>query len=186
MNPNNTPIPQPFYEDLGANPPASDRYCATYRHLGRRGLLAVAALCAWQSAAGQSPTTPAAIPETITVRGVVLDDSLNVSIPGIWLYLNGTKYGAITDAQGAFTFTFPTGWKPVRGGMLSIMVATAPFTFKLRRVPLDWRTYDPANPLTIRLASAPGRGRPNLHGYIWMAPPVPPPVYPSRSHMGRP
>ena len=155
-------------------------------HLGRRGLLAAAALCAWQAAAGQTSATPAPKPETVTVHGVVLDDSLNVPVPGLFLYLNDTKYGAITDAQGQFTFRFPTGWKPVRGGVLTIKVATAPFTFKMRRVLLDWRTHDLAQPLTLRLASAPGRGRPNLHGYVWMAPPVPPPVYPASSHAARP
>jgi hypothetical protein len=106
----------------------------------------------------------------------------------MWLSLNDTKYGAITDAQGAFTFSFPTAWKLVRGGMLTIKVLTAPWTFKTMRRQLDWRTYDAAQPLVFRLASAPGRGRgrPNLHGVIWMAPPVPPPVYPARSHTGRP
>jgi hypothetical protein len=156
------------------------------RHLGRRGLLLAAALCAWQSAAGQSPATPAAAPETVTVHGVVLDDSLNVPIPGLFLYLNDTRYGAITDAQGAFHFSFPTGWKPVRSGTLIIKVMPVPFTFKHKRVPLDWRTHDPAQPLVLRLASAPERGRPNRYGYIWMAAPVPPPVYPARARTGRP
>lgn len=210
MNPNDTPIAPLPHEGLGANSPATGHYCATQStgrvgfihlpraegfasktpHLGlrvwRRGLLAAWALCAWQSAAGQALPAPAATPETITVRGVVMDDSLNVPIPGMWLYLNDTKYGAITDAQGEFTFSFPTAWRPVRGGMLTIKVATIPYTFQPMHVPLDWRTYDSATPLTLRLASAPGRGRPNLHGSILMAPPVPPPVYPPRSHMGRP
>jgi hypothetical protein len=156
------------------------------RYLGRWGLLAGAALCAWQSAAGQSPATPAARPETIAVRGVVFDDSLNVPIPGLFLYLNGTKYGAITDAQGEFSFSFPTAWKPVRGGVLSIRATPVPYTFKEMRVQLDWRTHDQAQPLTMRLASAPGRGRPRLHGFILIPPPVPPPVYPPSSHTGRP
>jgi hypothetical protein len=116
----------------------------------------------------------------------VLDDSLHVPIPGLFLYLNDTKYGAITNERGEFAFTFSKAWRPVRGGIVTIKVLPVPFTFKYKRVPLDWRTHDPAQPLVLRLASAPGRGRPNLHGYIWMAPPVPPPVYPSRSHTGRP
>jgi hypothetical protein len=120
------------------------------------------------------------------VRGVALDDSLNVPIPGLWIYLNDTKYGAVTDAQGVFTFSFPTGWKPVRGGIVVLKAVPVPFTFKPLRRPLDWRTYDPAQALTLRLAPAPGRGRPNLHGSIVMAPPVPPPVYPPSSRTGRP
>lgn len=161
--------------------------CTGCRHLGFRGLLLAVALGAtWQPAVGQAPATPAAIPETITVHGVVLDDSLNVPIPDLWLYLNETKYGAVTDAQGNFAFSFPTGWKYVRGGELRIFVVPVGYTFKPLRRRLDWRTYNPAHPLVLRLASAPGRGRPNLHGFRLMAPPVPPPIYPSRSHTGRP
>jgi hypothetical protein len=122
----------------------------------------------------------------VVVRGVALDDSLNVPIPDLWLYLNDTKYGAITDAQGAFSFSFPAEWKPVRGGELRIFVAPEGYTFKPLRRRLDWRAYDPAHPLVLRLASAPGRGRPNLHGFRLMAPPVPPPVYPARTHSIRP
>lgn len=164
---------------------------ATGRHWSSspHWLLAVAMALGWQPAAAQRPQAAprvAAPSESVVVRGVALDDSLNVPIPGLWLYLNDTKYGAITDAQGAFMVSFPTGWRSVRDGVLRIKVATAPFTFKPLRVQLDWRHYDPAHPLTLRLASAPGRGRPNLHGYLWMAPPVPPPVYPARARTARP
>lgn len=113
-------------------------------------------------------------------------DSLNVPVPGLFLYLNATKYGAITDAQGGFTFSFLADWKPIRGGVLTIKAMPIPFTFKALRRQLDWRTYDPAHPLTIRLASAPGSGRPHLPGFLLKPPPVPPPVYPARSHTGRP
>lgn len=122
----------------------------------------------------------------ITIRGVVLDDSLRVPVADAWLFLNDTKYGAISDEKGEFTFTFPPDWKPVRGGTLVLEVATAPWTFKPQRVRLDWRTYDPAQVLTLRLASAPGRGRPNLLGSRLMARPVPPPVYPTGRHGARP
>ena len=123
---------------------------------------------------------------SITVRGVVLDDSLNVPVAGIWIYLNSTKYGAITNERGEFTCTFPSAWKPVRGGLLVLQVTPVPFTFKFKQVQLDWRGHDPARLLMLRLASAPGRGRPNLVGHRLMAPPVPPPVYPARAHTARP
>jgi hypothetical protein len=161
--------------------------CGSHRYLSLRGLLA---MVVWgvssHMAAGQGTTVPAPRPETITISGTALDDSLNVPIPDLWLYVNGTKYGAVTDAQGAFTFSFPAEWKPVRGGELSIFVVPVGYTFKPLRRRLDWRTYDPAHPLVLRLASAPGRGRPNLHGFRLMAAPVPPPVYPARSHSIRP
>lgn len=125
-------------------------------------------------------------PERITISGVALDDSLNVPIPDLWLYLNETKYGTVTDAQGRFSFSFPTGWKPVRGGELRLFVVPIGYTFRPLRRRLDWRTYDPANPLVLRLASMPGRGNPNRHGFRLMAPPVPPPVYPASRRTARP
>ncbi|WP_325135161.1 hypothetical protein [Hymenobacter sp.] len=143
-----------------------------------RCLAAQAQLPAGQPA--PRPTGP------ITISGTAIDDSLNVPIPDLWLYLNDTKYGAVTDAQGRFTFSFPAEWKPVRGGELRISVVPVGYTFKPLRRRLDWRTYDPAHPLVLRLASAPGRGRPNLRGFRLMTPPAPPPVYPARAHSIRP
>ncbi|MGI4834911.1 MAG: hypothetical protein ACRYFK_15765 [Janthinobacterium lividum] len=155
-----------------------------------RGLLALAAWWGWQLAAAQqlalAPAVAVARPGHVTISGVVLDDSLNVPVPGLWLYLNHTKYGAVTNAQGEFTFTFPTGWKPVRGGLLLVQVLSVPYTFKPLQVPLDWRRYNPAQPLRLRLASSPGRGRPNLTGHLLMPPPVPPPIYPPSARPGRP
>jgi hypothetical protein len=147
------------------------------------GLLALAAggLGAHVAAGQAAPRL-----ESITISGTALDDSLNVPIPDLWLYLNDTKYGAVTDAQGRFTFSFPAEWKPVRGGELRIFAAPVGYTFRPLRRWLDWRTYHPTHPLVLRLASAPGRGRPNLRGFRLMAPPVPPPVYPARAHSIRP
>ena len=161
----------------------------------RDGLLGLLLLVGgWPAANAQVPAAaashlldkPAARSERVVIRGTALDDSLNVPIPDLWLYLNDTKYGAVTDAQGAFTFSFPAEWKPVRGGELRIFVAPVGYTFKPLRTRLDWRRYDPAHPLVLHLASAPGRGRPNLHGFRLLAAPVPPPVYPARAHSIRP
>ena len=153
----------------------------------RRGALALLAASRCLVAAAQAPAGQPGPPEgPIVVRGTALDDSLNVPIPDLWLYLNETKYGAITDAQGNFSFSFPAQWKPVRGGELRIFVVPDGYTFKPLRQLLDWRRYNPAHPLVLRLASVPGRGRPHLHGFRLMAPPVPPPVYPARAHQARP
>lgn len=150
-------------------------------------MLLVLGTLAGQATAAQ-PHAPGAASghAPITIRGVVLDDSLRVPVADAWLFLNDTNYGAITDDKGEFSFTFPPDWKPVRGGTLVLEVATAPWTFKPQRVRLDWRTYDPAHILTLRLASAPGRGRPNLIGARLMARPLPPPVYPTGWHGARP
>jgi hypothetical protein len=172
---------QLWFQQLGSILLATNS--ASPRYLRLRGLLA---LTAWgissHVAIGQAAPPTAPPPETITISGTALDDSLHVPIPDLWLYLNETKYGAVTDAQGKFTFSFPAEWKPVHGGELRIFVAPVGYTFKPLRRRLDWRTYDPAHPLVLRLASAPGRGRPNLHGFRLMAAPVPPPVYPARAH----
>ena len=149
-------------------------------------LLAVAALVGWQPVAAQVSAKPTAKPERFTISGTVLDDSLQVPAPGLWLYLNGTKYGAITNAQGAFSLSFPTEWKPVRGGVLLVQACPVPYTFKPKQLQLDWRSHDPARPVVLRLASARGRGRPNLHGFILKPPPVPPPTYPPGGRTIRP
>lgn len=171
-------------------PCAPRRATATPTRNARHRGLGLLALAAWgvgsHEAAGQAAPSPTPHPDTITISGTALDDSLNVPIPDLWLYLNETKHGAVTDAQGHFTFSFPTEWKPVRGGELHISVVPVGYTFRPLRRRLDWRTYDPAHPLVLRLAPAPGRGRPNLHGFRLMAPPVPPPVYPARAHSIRP
>lgn len=109
----------------------------------------------------------------------MLDDSLNVPVPGRWLYLNATKYGA-------FSFSFPAAWQPMRGGLLHIQAAPTPYTLKPLRVPLNWWRYDAAPPLALRPASPPGRGRPTLHGLILQAQPGPPPVYLASAHAARP
>lgn len=153
--------------------------------LGRCSILLALGLC-WGPRAAAQQVAPAAQPERVTISGVALDDSLNVPIPDLWLYLNETKYGAVTDAQGKFSFSFPTNWKPVRGGELRLFVVPIGYTFKPLRRRLDWRTYDPMNSLVLRLASAPERGRPNYHGFRLMAPPLPPPVYPPSVRTARP
>ncbi len=148
-------------------------------------LLAVAVFIGWQSALAQSAVRPPAQQEVITIRGVVLDDSLNVPIPGLWLYLNDSTYGAVTDERGEFTISFPAAWKPVRGGVFKLQAWPLPYTFKPTQVRLDVRNYDQTLPLTLRLASAPGRGRNNLKGVTVRPRPVSPPVYPARSRTAR-
>jgi hypothetical protein len=80
----------------------------------------LALLAAGRCLGAGAQALPAQPTGPITISGTALDDSLNVPIPDLWLYLNDTKYGAVTDAQGHFTFSFPAEWKPVRGGELRI------------------------------------------------------------------
>lgn len=130
--------------------------------------------------------TRATLPETLTISGVVLDDSLNVPVAGVALYVADTKYGTVANGQGVFTLTFPTGWKPVRGGFLELRVYADVFLFKYKVVRLDWRSSAATQPLAVRLASAPGRGRAKGVSIMMRAQPVPPPTYPARSRTNRP
>ena len=119
--------------------------------LKKRWALALLAASRCLVAEAQLPSARPAQPTgPITISGTAIDDSLNMPIPDLWLYLNETKYGAVTDAQGNFTFSFPAGWKPVRGGELRILVVPMGYTFKLLRQRLDWRRYAPAHPLMLR------------------------------------
>jgi len=120
------------------------------------------------------------------VRGVVLDDSLNVPVAGAVLYIADTRYGTVANAQGEFSLTFPTGWKPVRGGFLELHIWTDVFLFKKKVVRLDWRSPAATQPLVVRLASAPGRGHIKGISVMMRALPVPPPTYPARSRTSRP
>jgi len=151
-------------------------------------LVALVNFAGGQSAPAQTLSTGAAPARRapVTIRGVVLDDSLRVPVTDAWLYLNGTSYGAITNEAGEFALTFPPDWKPVRGGQLVLQVAPIPFVFKAQQARLDWRSHDPAQVLMLRLASAPGRGRPHLHGTRWKLRPVAPPTYPASRHGIRP
>lgn len=116
----------------------------------------------------------------------MLDDSLNVPVARAVLYIADTKYGTVANAQGEFTLTFPTGWKPVRGGFLELRVFADVFLFKQKVVRLDWRSSAATQPLALRLASAPGRGRTRGVSILMRTQPVPPPSYPPRARTSRP
>lgn len=159
----------------------------------RRWLLAAAALGNAQFGLAQSPPAPGQVwakpvawPETLTISGVVLDDSLNVPVAGAALYIADTKYGTVANAQGEFTLTFSTGWKPVRGGFVELQVFSDVFLFKKKVVRLDWRSPAATQPLLVRLASAPGRGRSKGILVMMRVLPVAPPVYPPRVRTSRP
>jgi len=117
---------------------------------------------------------------------LVLDDSLGVPVAWAILYTADTKYGAVANAQGEFSLTFPTGWEPVRGGVVELHIWTDIFLFKRKSVRLDWRSPAAMQPLLVRLASAPGRGRTKGTFIMLRALPVPPPTYLARSHTSRP
>lgn len=153
----------------------------------QRWLLAMTAFFGWQHPAWAmpprtlppiaAPTRQAADSSAITIRGVVLDDALKVPVEGIYMFLSGTKYGAITNDKGEFTLTFFAGWKPVSGGLVTLDIARVPFTFLGQTIQVDVKTEHSPAPLTIRLVSVPGRG--NIKGKALITEsPVPLPAIP--------
>ena len=133
--------------------------------------------------------SPAPVPEvlfqragassTVTIRGVVLDDSLRVAVPGALVYVGSTGYGAIANERGEFTLTFAPDWEPAHGGSLDLRIVADPFQFQEKRVLVDWRRRAP-QPEVIRLASVPMRGHVKGEA-VWQKPPVAPPkVRPKR------
>lgn len=126
----------------------------------RRWLLAVATFLGWQSAGALPPQLPpaplsffgaATIKERIVVRGVVLDDSLNTPIVGAYVFIKGTKYGAVSNEKGEFAFSFAPDWRPAATGELLLEISAGHFTFESQEVVVRFnQTFTPA-PLKIPL-----------------------------------
>lgn len=133
-----------------------------------RWLLAITTLVGWQTTAlGLPPqvppsggslfsTTPSQA--AITIRGVVLDDAFNVPVEGAYIFIKGTKYGAVADAKGRFTLSLPADWAPIKGGILTLLVMDNPFSFLDNVVQVNLKNAAHPAPLTIRLLSQPERG----------------------------
>jgi hypothetical protein len=102
--------------------------------------------------------TYAAAPEgQVTIRGRVLDDSTGTGVQGAEIFIGETKYGAVTDEQGNFSFTMPRDWEPVQNGAVNLRVQGSPFVFKQQVVSVK---VSPApSALTVRLKSVEGRGQ---------------------------
>ena len=110
---------------------------------------------------------------TVTIRGRVLDDSTGQGVAGAEIFIGDTAYGAVTDAQGNFSFIMPQRWKPVRQGNVQLRVQGSPFEFTLQTVVV---AVSPApKPLVVRLKSVEGRGQ--IMGKLAMhKPPRKPPL----------
>ncbi|RSK37501.1 carboxypeptidase-like regulatory domain-containing protein [Hymenobacter metallilatus] len=110
---------------------------------------------------------------TVTIRGRVLDDSTGLGVAGAEVFIGDTNYGAVTDAQGNFSFTMPQKWAPVQKNRVQLRVQGSPFEFKRQTVAV---AVSPApRPLIIRLQSVEGRG--NIMGKIMRHdPPQKPPL----------
>ena len=108
--------------------------------------------------ATEQADTHATAPEgQVTIRGRVLDDSTGLAVAGAEIFIGETKYGAVTDEQGNFSFTMPQQWAPVQNGAVSLRVQASPFEFKQQTVGVQ---VSPApSTLTVRLKSVEGRGQ---------------------------
>jgi len=148
-------------------PPAVPRWrrwlVAAVALLGLRPLLAAdeAAACSplrpVPRATEQADAHATAPKGQVTIRGRVLDDSTGLGVEGAEIFIADTKYGAVTDEKGNFSFTMLQRWAPVQKGRVQLRVQGSPFVFESQTVPVK---VSPAPaPLTIRLKSIPGRGQ---------------------------
>jgi hypothetical protein len=124
--------------------------------------------------ATEQADTHATAPEgQVTIRGRVLDDSTGLAVAGAEIFIGDTKYGAVTDEQGNFSFTMPREWEAVQNGSVVLRVQGSPFVHKQQVVAI--KTSPAPDPLTVRLQSMPGRGQ--IKGKIMRHdPPIKPPL----------
>jgi hypothetical protein len=147
----------------------------------RRWVLATAAFLGWQSAGALPPRLPpgqsfffktTAANERITIRGVVLDDSLNVPVRGAYIFIKSTKYGAVTNEKGEFTFSFSSDWPLAKKGEFLLEVSAAHFIFKSQLAVASFKNHSDPPPLTVRLPRYPQYTVGKAH---LTKPPAPPP-----------
>ncbi|MGY3090697.1 hypothetical protein ACVWYF_003758 [Hymenobacter sp. UYAg731] len=106
-----------------------------------------------QALVGQNPTQA-----MITIRGVVLDDSLNVPEDGAKVYFGDTQYGTVANERGEFSFSFPADWAPAKSGVIKVRVGGVPFALLGQTVEVNVGGGAAPAPLAIRLLSIPERG----------------------------
>ena len=155
----------------------------------RRWLLAGLALLGWQpvsSCATKPPqqlpalataaaADPAAAPDAqLRIRGQVFDGASQKPVPQVSVFLNGTEFGTVTDAEGRFELVLARTWAPIAGGTVELRFVGNPFDFLEQTLKLSARAASP-KPLVVRLVSIPNRGQ--VMGKMRMPElPVKPPV----------
>jgi len=126
----------------------------------RRWLLAAAAFLGWQSAAGLPPQSPPRQLPLITsanrhtriiISGVVLNDSLNTPLRDAYVFIKGTKYGAVTNKRGEFSLSFSSDWDLAKTGELLLAVSAGHVYFERKRVVVGFKNNPVPAPLIIRL-----------------------------------
>ena len=136
---------------------------ATVALLGLKPLLAADEAAAFSPlravprATEQADTHATAPKGQVTIRGRVLDDSTGLGVPGAEIFIGDTKYGAVTDEQGNFSFTMLQKWAPVQKNSVQLRVQGSPFVHKQQLVSV--KTSPAPSPLSVRLKSIPGRGK---------------------------
>ena len=154
----------------------------------RRWLVAGLALLGWQPVAScatqppqappTTPTTataePAAASQPVVIRGQVLDGEKGPGVAGMYVLINKTQYGTITDENGRFELVLAASWEPVKAGALTLHIEGHPFDFKPQDVAVNLRTSVQPIELSIKMQSTEGRGK--IMGRIAQpTPPVKPP-----------
>ena len=108
---------------------------------------------------------------TITIRGLVLDDSLGVPLQGAQVRINGGRYGAVTDEHGEFVLTMRSNWRPVHNDTFELYVSMGHFIYEGQTIKIDLAALAMAPPLVVRLSRL-GVTMGKIHV---TRPPVPPP-----------
>jgi hypothetical protein len=101
----------------------------------------------------QSDTYATASEDQITIRGRVLEDSTDRNVAGAEIFIGETKYGAVADDQGNFSFTMPREWEPVQNGTVVLHVQAGHFTFE--RLTVEVPITSASAPLVLRLHKYP-------------------------------
>ena len=155
----------------------------------RQWLLAGLALLGWQPVTSCATKPPQQLPAQATaatgsaaaqsqqllIRGQVLDGASETVVPQVSIFINGTEFGTVTDAQGRFELAMAPGWAPIAGGTVALKFVGNLFNFQEQNVKLDVRAMPRPAPLVVRLASVPNRGQ--IMGKLRMPePPVKPPL----------
>lgn len=135
----------------------------------KRWLLALVAFLGGQqvSALGLPPQLPpgaasffrlAAPKKIIVIQGVVVDDTRNVPVQGVYVFINDTRYGAVTNEKGEFTLSFSADWAPARSGVVQLRIAGVPFELLEKTVEVRFKANSNPAPFITRLLSVPERG----------------------------
>ncbi|MBD2723048.1 carboxypeptidase-like regulatory domain-containing protein [Hymenobacter armeniacus] len=138
----------------------------------RRWVVTGLALLGWHPFAASATEPPQVLPvagtsaiganatthRQIVIRGQVLDGDTGMPLPGMYIFINQTRYGATTDASGRFELVLDASWKPVQADSLMLRIEGRPFDFNTQEVQVDLRPVSSPLELMVKMQAREGRG----------------------------